>query len=58
MMVLIFQLRLDGQSQKPFGQDDFDDVTATSGPGGGAVQEALAAAVLIQVELAAEMMFQ
>ncbi len=33
MMVLIFQLGLDGPSQTPFGPDDVDDVTATSGPG-------------------------
>ena len=56
MRVLIFQLGLDGQSQTPFGQDDFDDVTATSGPGGGAVQEELVAAVLIQVDLLTGMM--
>ena len=35
MMVLIFQLGLDGQSQPPSFTDDVDDVTGTSGPGGG-----------------------
>lgn len=35
MMVLIFQLGLDGQSQPPSFGTDVDDVTATSGPVGG-----------------------